>query len=111
MIRRPPRSTLFPYTTLFRSPQRQQAPDVVARGQLGHHAAVGAMQLHLAEELVREQPRARIEHRGGAFIAGGLEGQDTHTRKIVVHAGRARRTWCTPPRPTGKVFAFAPSLL
>src|SRR3712207_8881467 len=24
MIRRPPRSTLFPYTTLFRSPDRQQ---------------------------------------------------------------------------------------
>src|SRR3712207_7887573 len=28
MIRRPPRSTLFPYTTLFRS---QEAADVVAR--------------------------------------------------------------------------------
>src|SRR5688572_31642019 len=27
MIRRPPRSTLFPYTTLFRSPQREcEAP-------------------------------------------------------------------------------------
>src|SRR2546429_4700295 len=25
MIRRPPRSTLFPYTTLFRSPGRQRA--------------------------------------------------------------------------------------
>src|SRR3712207_8819601 len=25
MIRRPPRSTLFPYTTLFRSPSRTQA--------------------------------------------------------------------------------------
>src|SRR5437763_6680480 len=25
MIRRPPRSTLFPYTTLFRSPRRRQA--------------------------------------------------------------------------------------
>src|SRR5437588_4873774 len=24
MIRRPPRSTLFPYTTLFRSPQRER---------------------------------------------------------------------------------------
>src|SRR3712207_8705328 len=24
MIRRPPRSTLFPYTTLFRSPERRQ---------------------------------------------------------------------------------------
>src|SRR5258708_24292456 len=27
MIRRPPRSTLFPYTTLFRSPKRQCASD------------------------------------------------------------------------------------
>src|SRR5256885_13040822 len=26
MIRRPPRSTLFPYTTLFRSPRRGRAP-------------------------------------------------------------------------------------
>src|SRR5205809_5509569 len=26
MIRRPPRSTLFPYTTLFRSPTRRTAP-------------------------------------------------------------------------------------
>src|SRR3712207_7005707 len=29
MIRRPPRSTLFPYTTLFRSESRQVAPDRV----------------------------------------------------------------------------------
>src|SRR5260370_9982892 len=27
MIRRPPRSTLFPYTTLFRSPMRASWPD------------------------------------------------------------------------------------
>src|SRR5215203_6730609 len=27
MIRRPPRSTLFPYTTLFRSPLAAQQPD------------------------------------------------------------------------------------
>src|SRR5258706_1745765 len=26
MIRRPPRSTLFPYTTLFRSPRKRVAP-------------------------------------------------------------------------------------
>src|SRR5258705_6223618 len=31
MIRRPPRSTLFPYTTLFRSPRR--VPAVSRRGQ------------------------------------------------------------------------------
>src|SRR2546422_8402948 len=28
MIRRPPRSTLFPYTTLFRSPHRYRVPDI-----------------------------------------------------------------------------------
>src|SRR2546423_9968348 len=35
MIRRPPRSTLFPYTTLFRSPgaeERQQLGDEAGRG-------------------------------------------------------------------------------
>src|SRR3712207_12216 len=38
MIRRPPRSTLFPYTTLFRSIELQQA---VARAPL-HQGGVGA---------------------------------------------------------------------
>src|SRR3989441_5487560 len=33
MIRRPPRSTLFPYTTLFRSPQRDRRN--ADAGQLG----------------------------------------------------------------------------
>src|SRR2546427_8506418 len=32
MIRRPPRSTLFPYTTLFRSPSRPRAPPARSRG-------------------------------------------------------------------------------
>src|SRR2546425_10861385 len=41
MIRRPPRSTLFPYTTLFRSevdlePLRELAPDGEHRVQRGH---------------------------------------------------------------------------
>src|SRR5690348_18075225 len=31
MIRRPPRSTLFPYTTLFRSPGAERRPGVVRR--------------------------------------------------------------------------------
>src|SRR6266404_5837946 len=35
MIRRPPRSTLFPYTTLFRSQRRRHhGPDQVARAAL-----------------------------------------------------------------------------
>src|SRR2546427_8225745 len=33
MIRRPPRSTLFPYTTLFRSPKEPDQASVLARRQ------------------------------------------------------------------------------
>src|SRR3712207_7617934 len=33
MIRRPPRSTLFPYTTLFRSPARDAAGDEARPGR------------------------------------------------------------------------------
>src|SRR3712207_8354615 len=33
MIRRPPRSTLFPYTTLFRSAQPHDRPGRLRRGQ------------------------------------------------------------------------------
>src|SRR5260370_19572809 len=36
MIRRPPRSTLFPYTTLFRSLQIVGAPEVI---EMGEHPA------------------------------------------------------------------------
>src|SRR2546429_3279474 len=33
MIRRPPRSTLFPYTTLFRSLKSQRAKELMAEGK------------------------------------------------------------------------------
>src|SRR5258708_14799023 len=35
MIRRPPRSTLFPYTTLFRSPRKSEWPNRVISALLG----------------------------------------------------------------------------
>src|SRR2546430_11620515 len=44
MIRRPPRSTLFPYTTLFRSQVAQPLGDRAARGQgVEHGARVGVL--------------------------------------------------------------------
>src|SRR2546425_1858112 len=48
MIRRPPRSTLFPYTTLFRSVRAVDAPVAV---QLVHH--------HVAQVL-KELPPLRV---------------------------------------------------
>src|SRR3712207_8624648 len=41
MIRRPPRSTLFPYTTLFRSRQRQDARPARHRGDQGERQPQG----------------------------------------------------------------------
>src|SRR2546428_5481143 len=41
MIRRPPRSTLFPYTTLFRSPDLQRRGAAEARHDLGQERSVG----------------------------------------------------------------------
>src|SRR5687768_18014271 len=38
MIRRPPRSTLFPYTTLFRSTARER-PDGLARADVKKHSS------------------------------------------------------------------------
>src|SRR3989441_8616292 len=60
MIRRPPRSTLFPYTTLFRSP-------------LGARVPLGAMNLDIIAQLVqilKDAPElGAIEVRRGLFGA------------------------------------------
>src|SRR5258708_12756585 len=42
MIRRPPRSTLFPYTTLFRSPPFLQRGERGQRGAITEHDQRGA---------------------------------------------------------------------
>src|SRR2546426_11171722 len=43
MIRRPPRSTLFPYTTLFRSPHKQDTPEA-------HGAPLGEEEVKLTKQ-------------------------------------------------------------
>src|SRR3712207_8548343 len=65
MIRRPPRSTLFPYTTLFRSRaggapgQRRQAVEVRARADVDDLRRVEAVVL----DHRRAHPVAHREHR------------------------------------------------
>src|SRR2546426_9257976 len=58
MIRRPPRSTLFPYTTLFRSPQDRGAgtPAARRRGGRRHPRRAGAdLRLGHALSFVRSE--------------------------------------------------------
>src|SRR6266851_8209333 len=58
MIRRPPRSTLFPYTTLFRSVRRTKA---------------------------RDKLRARLDFRPRALELGGENRSEEHTSELQSH--------------------------
>src|SRR5258708_34394238 len=69
MIRRPPRSTLFPYTTLFRSRNDDRAR---LRGDLGHHRrGAGA---RAAAEAGHEENKVGVLHDLGDFVGVDLRG-------------------------------------
>src|SRR5690348_18418253 len=53
ILRRPPRSTLFPYTTLFRSSVREGGPEGRARDV--HPPRTGAHGVRLARAVLRAQ--------------------------------------------------------
>src|SRR5690242_20851477 len=58
MIRRPPRSTLFPYTTLFRSPGHRDAARARVRGEHRHLRRLRGRWLTADAVLVALQQRA-----------------------------------------------------
>src|SRR5690242_20879855 len=49
MIRRPPRSTLFPYTTLFRSPRGRRRPARAGGGRPCRRRSAGRSEEHTSE--------------------------------------------------------------
>src|SRR2546430_12788383 len=60
MIRRPPRSTLFPYTTLFRSRQREhRAPALVRQGGDRDPGRIGGRVGHRVQGRGPDQPEPR----------------------------------------------------
>src|SRR2546429_5400486 len=98
MIRRPPRSTLFPYTTLFRSPQflevflnlrRQLRRLPVEVGQLGVDVAQGRSEEHTSELQSRLHLVCRLlleKKKDQAATAGRLRQQSRiprHTRRHI----------------------------
>src|SRR2546430_13067131 len=63
MIRRPPRSTLFPYTTLFRSVVERQQPGVPVAEQLNHHGNLhGARGVEPHRRADRKSTRLNSSH-------------------------------------------------
>src|SRR3712207_8516134 len=95
MIRRPPRSTLFPYTTLFRSgpPRRRTCGDGgggTARGR--RTRAVQSTPLLVHHE-VRRGPQ--IEHRARRHQVGVLAVEDRKsTRLNSSHANISYAVFC-----------------
>src|SRR3989441_12804079 len=100
MIRRPPRSTLFPYTTLFRSCQREHALNLLGRPGRPAHAPEGP-----GEQRPQRQPEGR------AVVAAHPHAEREERcryRRRRVWRGRDRlhrdgrgggRTIPPPPRP------------
>src|SRR3712207_8623677 len=62
MIRRPPRSTLFPYTTLFRSEEEQAPPDTDLRHhQTAHQRSEdGAHHAHALLDVAQDRKSTRL---------------------------------------------------
>src|SRR3712207_8255262 len=74
MIRRPPRSTLFPYTTLFRSgPVCFLSPLLPLPSQTGFFQIGGSVrwQRALCLGLLLQVSRFQVCHSGLSFISGG----------------------------------------
>src|SRR3712207_7863685 len=89
MIRRPPRSTLFPYTTLFRS-------EVAVHARVDHRHLLLHLQrreLRLLEEL--GEARAAVEEalRGGVEVRAELQDRKS-TRLNSSHANISYAVFC-----------------
>src|SRR3712207_9497117 len=94
MIRRPPRSTLFPYTTLFRSPRARLG--VVLRLEVsvdGYRQAFGQAFVHVADLRQVDLDGHVVEPvAGGISQARGVTLEQAP--EIYVWLGHAVAPWC-----------------
>src|SRR3712207_8648881 len=93
MIRRPPRSTLFPYTTLFRS-----NPEVLEPAQ--HAVLLAGRSLR---QLLQREDIAGLDHEPDD-VAG--QAALRHLGEAVVGIGRAHRSTPVTPKTPLPPFSF-----
>src|SRR5690348_17564911 len=90
MIRRPPRSTLFPYTTLFRSLHPGEVP--AAADDLFQHAGGGAVEVLLLQpqrhllvrNLDRKSTRLNSSHPSISYAVFCLKKKNTNTHTSLL---------------------------
>src|SRR3712207_8735382 len=93
MIRRPPRSTLFPYTTLFRS---GDATDVTARRAAGAHQRV--VDPECLDAAVLQDPRDGV---AVADVRGAVQDRKS-TRLNSSHANISYAVFCLKKKKKNK---------
>src|SRR3989454_1472428 len=88
MIRRPPRSTLFPYTTLFRSPFHEVAADQgrVTRRESGRHADARLDRRQVVRVVHHdlEPGGPQVVHPLGATAAGDRKSTRLNSSHLVI---------------------------
>src|SRR3712207_7414560 len=96
MIRRPPRSTLFPYTTLFRSPLSRAGAHAVDE-EVGARAKV----LEIGDELEVERRLARHRQRGERAAVEDRQRQQILVGKLAERPRFGARDDLLQPPPFG----------
>src|SRR5256886_8207908 len=86
MIRRPPRSTLFPYTTLFRSAEPQTIVPVSRGRPVGEARVVERVEEPVAAPVAREHPPRAV-----AAVRCGREPDEEDARARVTEARQRPR--------------------
>src|SRR2546426_6539872 len=100
MIRRPPRSTLFPYTTLFRSPPGGDQRLAADRGAPGaaRHAALGlgmeARGGDLLQPLLPEDRKSTRLNSSHLVISYAVFCLKKKRERSYKRWARRRRNWC-----------------
>src|SRR3712207_8860839 len=98
MIRRPPRSTLFPYTTLFRSPPAaaERAEETLVRSSTGRSSApmqlINTMVLAISEQTGArsEEHTSELQSRQYLVCRLLLEKKTTKTQNLLRYDTVAR---------------------
>src|SRR3712207_8428904 len=102
MIRRPPRSTLFPYTTLFRSQREARKPLVVLARE--HDLFPVAVVLDLPEAVCQERNRDRPDRDFGPHLVKHQRSDRKSTRLNSSHANISYAVFCLKKKKENKVF-------
>src|SRR2546422_6044443 len=92
MIRRPPRSTLFPYTTLFRSP-RVRVAAVQALGRVGGKTVIPYLRHALLDKDLTDRKSTRLNSSHG-YISYAVFCLKKKKKSCTHYLGRGRLRRC-----------------